>query len=69
MAAVDVPFSPLTVENARRAKVTIDNFYENLLVQDRDRTNRWKKLEQSMEDMGLSSEEVENLKKIPIERT
>ncbi|KAL5502261.1 hypothetical protein EMCRGX_G009006 [Ephydatia muelleri] len=63
MAAVDVPFSPLTVENARRAKVTIDNFYENLLVQDRDRTNRWKKLEQSMEDMGLSSEEREERRK------
>ena len=47
-----------TLENALRAKVTMENFYENLLVQDRDRNNRWKKLEMSMEDMGLSNDEV-----------
>jgi len=47
-----------TLENALRAKVSMENFYENLLIQDRDRNNRWKKLENSMEDMGLSNDEV-----------
>ena len=75
-------FSTMTLENARKAKVSMENFYENLLVQDRDRSNRfgnpvrlvlllivhlyklvcffsrWKKLELSMEEMGLSSDEV-----------
>ena len=72
-----VQFSTMTLENARKAKVSMENFYENLLVQDKDRNNRsgnlsdwlfvllinrlvyrWKKLEQSMEEMGLSAEEV-----------
>lgn len=51
-------YSNSTLENALRAKVSMENFYENLLVQDKDRTNRWKKLEMSMEDMGLSNDEV-----------
>lgn len=53
------PFSTTTLENARKAKVTLENFYENLLIQDRDRSNRWNKLEQSMEEMGLSADERE----------
>lgn len=52
------PYSTSTLENALRAKVSMENFYENLLVQDRDRNNRWTKLEISMEEMGLSNEEV-----------
>ena len=51
-------YSTATLENGLRAKVSMENFYENLLIQDRDRTNRWKKLEMSMEDMGLSNDEV-----------
>lgn len=46
------------MENARKAKVSMEQFYENLLIQDRDRTNRWRKLEISMEDMALVEEEV-----------
>lgn len=52
------PYSTSTLENALRSKVSMENFYENLLVQDRDRNNRWTKLEISMEEMGLSNEEV-----------
>lgn len=51
-------YSTSTLENALRAKVSMENYYENLLLQDRDRNNRWTKLEMSMEEMGLSSEEV-----------
>lgn len=43
MATVDVQpanFSATSLENARKAKVSTQNFYENLLIQDRDRTNR-----------------------------
>ena len=34
------PYSTATLESARKAKVSMENFYENLLIQDRDRTNR-----------------------------
>ena len=34
-------YSTTTLENARKAKVSVENFYENLLIQDRDRTNRY----------------------------
>ncbi len=51
-------FPKSTLESARKAKLTMENFYDNLLVQDRDRTNRWKKLDLSMEEMGLSNDEV-----------
>ena len=36
-----VQFSTMTLENARKAKVSMENFYENLLIQDRDRSNRF----------------------------
>ena len=52
------PFSTATLESARKAKVTMENFYDNLLIQERDRSNRWRKLDQSMEEMGLSTDEV-----------
>ncbi len=52
-------YSTFTLQNALKAKVSMENFYENLLVQDKDRRKRWKKLEMSMEDMGLSNEEVD----------
>ena len=54
-------FSTTTMENARKAKVSMEQFYENLLIQDRDRTNKWRKLEISMEDMALAQEEVSSM--------
>ena len=34
------PYSTATLESARKAKVSMETFYENLLIQDRDRSNR-----------------------------
>ena len=34
------PYSTTTLESARKAKVSMENFYENLLIQEKDRTNR-----------------------------
>ena len=34
-------FSSVTLENARKAKMSTESFYENLLVQARDRNNRY----------------------------
>ena len=34
-------YSTATLESARKAKVSVENFYENLLIQDRDRSNRY----------------------------
>ena len=33
-------YSTSTLESARKAKISMDTFYENLLIQDRDRSNR-----------------------------
>ncbi len=51
-------FPKSTLESARKTKLTMENFYDNLLIQDRDRTNRWRKLDLSMEEMALSTDEV-----------
>ena len=34
------PYSTTTLESARKAKISMETYYENLLIQDRDRTNR-----------------------------
>lgn len=59
-------FPKSTLESARKAKLTMENFYDHLLIQDRDRTNRWRKLDISMEEMALSTDEVK--RKLSISR-
>jgi serine/threonine kinase 38 len=51
--------STLTNDSIRKARITSETFYDNLLIQYRDRHNRWKKLEQAMEEMDLPEEERE----------
>ncbi|XP_069133278.1 uncharacterized protein [Argopecten irradians] len=47
-----------TKDKATKAKVTLENYYSNLLSQNEERENRYRLLEQSMEKEGLSDEQV-----------
>ena len=60
MAALgdNVPVSSHTAEKVTRAKMTLENYYLNLVAQHEERENRYKKLEKTMEDEGLSEEQV-----------
>ncbi|CAK9297531.1 unnamed protein product [Gordionus sp. m RMFG-2023] len=49
--------SPHTFEKVQRTKITLENFYSNLLMQHIERQNRQRHLEKSMNDEGLSNEE------------
>jgi serine/threonine kinase 38 len=60
MAAVgeNVPVSSHTAEKATRAKMTLENYYLNLVAQHEERDHRYKQLEKTMEEEGLSEEQV-----------
>jgi serine/threonine kinase 38 len=47
-----------TRERVTVAKLTLENFYSNLILQHEERETRQKKLEVAMEEEGLADEEV-----------
>lgn len=49
--------SPHTVDKVTKAKVTLENFYVNLVAQHSERENRYRLLEQAMEEEGLTDEQ------------
>lgn len=49
-----VRFSDHTLDKATKAKVTLENYYSNLLTQHGERKQRLAKLEASLKDEGLS---------------
>ncbi|XP_041366756.1 serine/threonine-protein kinase 38-like [Gigantopelta aegis] len=59
MAAVgeQAPISNHTIDKVTKAKVTLENYYSNLISQHEERENRYRLLEQSMEEEGLSDEQ------------
>lgn len=52
-----VQVSSHTVDKVNRAKLTLENYYSNLIAQHEERENRFKKLEKTMQDEGLSEEQ------------
>uniref|UniRef100_A0A9L0SDB6 Serine/threonine kinase 38 like n=2 Tax=Equus TaxID=9789 RepID=A0A9L0SDB6_HORSE len=51
------PMSNHTRERVTVAKLTLENFYSNLILQHEERETRQKKLEVAMEEEGLADEE------------
>merc|ERR1719208_551978 len=47
-------FSCHTLDKATKAKVTLENYYNNLISQHKERRDRLKRLEESLNDKGLS---------------
>ncbi|XP_077302381.1 serine/threonine-protein kinase tricornered-like [Arctopsyche grandis] len=56
MTATDTPirFSGHTLDKATKAKVTLENYYSNLIVQHLERKQRLAKLEESLKEEGLT---------------
>ncbi|CAG0882956.1 unnamed protein product [Darwinula stevensoni] len=54
MAENQIQFSNHTLDKATKAKVTLENYYSNLLLQHMERKQRYDKLEETMEAEGLS---------------
>ncbi|KAI8481728.1 Serine/threonine-protein kinase 38 [Branchiostoma belcheri] len=57
--ALNFPISTHTQDKVTRAKVTLENFYHNLGIQHEERESRQQKLEKTMVEEGLTSEEKE----------
>nr|XP_012998328.1 serine/threonine-protein kinase 38-like [Cavia porcellus] len=56
------PMSNHTRERVTVAKLTLENFYSNLILQHEERETRQKKLEVAMEEEGLADEEVAHIR-------
>ncbi|CAF0811170.1 unnamed protein product [Didymodactylos carnosus] len=50
-------FNPVTLEKVNKAKMTIENFYTNLINQYEEREERYRRLEETMQAEGLSDQE------------
>lgn len=46
-----------TIDKVTKAKVTLENYYSNLISQHEEREHRYRHLERSMEEDGLSDEQ------------
>lgn len=53
-----ITFSQPTLDKATKVRMTIENFYENLFQEHEEREERYKRLEESMRQQGLSESEV-----------
>ncbi|KAF8560990.1 hypothetical protein P879_06403 [Paragonimus westermani] len=56
-AGTTLNVSSHTLDKVKVAKVTLENYYDNLIVQYRERQNRYKILESMMESEGLTEEQ------------
>jgi pyruvate-formate lyase len=50
--------TPITQEKVHKAKMSIENFYANLINQYEEREERYRRLEEMMDVEGLSEQEV-----------
>jgi serine/threonine kinase 38 len=50
--------TPITQEKVHKAKMSIENFYANLINQYEEREERYRRLEEMMNAEGLSDQEV-----------
>ena len=48
-----IRFSGHTLDKATKAKLTLENYYNNLITQHRERQERLRRLEESLSDKGL----------------
>ncbi|KAL3841319.1 hypothetical protein ACJMK2_019481 [Sinanodonta woodiana] len=53
----NVQISNHTIDKVTKAKVTLENYYSNLIAQHEERETRYRLLEQSMEEEGLTAEQ------------
>lgn len=58
--------TPITQEKVHKAKLSIENFYANLVNQYEEREERYRRLEEMMNAEGLSDQEVKYFHSISI---
>lgn len=51
-----INFSCHTLDKATKAKLTLENYYSNLISQNRERKERWQRLEDSLKDDSISED-------------
>ena len=52
-------FSGHTLDKATKAKLTLENYYNNLISQQKERRERWRRLEESFIEKGWEEEQIE----------
>ena len=50
-------FSGHTLDKATKAKLTLENYYSNLVSQHRERRQRWERLEETLKDEAIPEEQ------------
>lgn len=50
-------FSCHTLDKATKAKLTLENYYSNLVSQHRERRQRWERLEETLKDEAIPEEQ------------
>ena len=53
-----ITFSQPTLDKANKVRLTIENFYDNLFQEYEEREERYRRLEETMRQQGLSESEV-----------
>jgi len=51
------PFSGHTLDKATKAKLTLENYYSNLVSQHRERKQRWERLEETLKDEAMTEDQ------------
>ncbi|KAK3794200.1 hypothetical protein RRG08_049600 [Elysia crispata] len=54
----NIQISTHTIDKVTKAKVTLENYYTNLVSQNDEREGRYRLLERSMDEEGLTDEQV-----------
>lgn len=52
-----VNFSGHTLDKATKAKLTLENYYSNLISLNRERKDRWQRLEESLKDDSIPEDQ------------
>ena len=50
-------FSCHTLDKATKAKLTLENYYSNLVSQHKERRQRWERLEETLKDQAISEDQ------------
>ena len=50
-------FSGHTLDKATKAKLTLENYYSNLVSQHKERRQRWERLEETLKDQAIPEDQ------------
>ena len=53
----NINFSGHTLDKATKAKLTLENYYSNLVSQHKERRQRWERLEETLKDQAIPEDQ------------